>query len=95
VKEVVAEVKEVVAEVKEVVAEVKEVVTETKDTESRTKPVPEVSKLEEVISLDDIVTDKPLVGGSEPEEISIDTEPASVSFSNYDHVFDEAQEPVG
>ena len=38
-------------------------------------------------------------GGSvekeEIEEISIDTEPASVHFSNYDNVFDENTEQVG
>lgn len=76
--------------------DIKNVVAEVKVVEAE-------EKLEEVISLDDIkpakeetpAVVKPLVGGSEPEEITIDTEPASVSFSNYDHVFDERQEPVG
>lgn len=75
------------------VDDIKKVVAEVKVAEAG----------EEIISLDDIMpakeetpaVAKPLVGGSEPEEITIDTEPASVSFSNYDHVFDERQEPVG
>jgi hypothetical protein len=75
------------------VDDIKKVVAEVKVVEAG----------EEIISLDDIMPAKeeapavvkPLVGGSEPEEITIDTEPASVSFSNYDHVFDERQEPVG
>ena len=90
-KEVVAETKEVVAETKEVVAETKEVIAECNDVADIKE-----SKSEEIISLDDTESDKKTGGGeAEPEEISIDTEPASVSFSNYDHVFDERQEPVG
>ena len=99
----VAEIKEVVAEIKEVVAETKEeVVAETKEEViTECKEFPEIADIkesnsEEIISLDDTESDKKTGGGeAEPEEISIDTEPASVSFSNYDHVFDERQEPVG
>jgi hypothetical protein len=106
-KEVVKET--VLEETKEVAVEtpVKEAKVggaETKEVIANVKEMPELnnleeSKPEEIISLDDIETgneqEKPLIGVSEPEEISIDTEPASVSFSNYDHVFDERQEPVG
>ena len=33
-----------------------------------------------------------MIKESEPEEITIDTEPASVHFSNYDNVFDETND---
>jgi hypothetical protein len=85
------------------VVEPKELVPAEDDIKKVVTEVKVVETGEEIISLDDIMPSKeetpavvkPLVGGSEPEEITIDTEPASVSFSNYDHVFDERQEPVG
>lgn len=64
-------------------AEVKSVAVVTNNVEEM--PMPEVKTVNTVQT----------VGGSEPEEIRIDTEPASVNFSNYDQVFDETTDAVG
>ena len=50
------------------------------------EPSPDVKSVS-VTSNESAVVEKP--GLEQPEEISIDTEPASVHFSNYDNVFDE------
>lgn len=105
-KVVVAEVKESIPEAVTLEESIPEAVTLEESIPAPVILEESTPKLDEIITLDDIapaqkqeVKDvaitKPLVGGSEPEEISIDTEPASVTFSNYDHVFDERQEPVG
>ena len=107
IKKVIAEVKESIPEA----VNLEESIPEAVNLEESITKLDEVITLDEIVpvpkeevkeivpvrkeEVKETVITKPVVGGSEPEEISIDTEPASVTFSNYDHVFDERQEPVG
>jgi hypothetical protein len=50
------------------------------------EPLSDIKKVS-VTSTDTTIAQTPVI--EQPEEISIDTEPASVHFSNYDNVFDE------
>lgn len=109
IKKVVAEFKESIPEPLNLTESIPEAVNleeSIPEAVNLEESITNLPKTDEIITLDDIVpahkeevketiVTKPVVGGAEPEEISIDTEPASVTFSNYDHVFDERQEPVG
>jgi hypothetical protein len=85
VKETICEEEKVAEPVSELISDIKSVsVSKTHDDDTVKQVVME--------SKDD------QKGGAvveEPEELSIDTEKASVHFSNYDNVFDEASEQVG
>jgi len=74
---------------------ISEIVTEIKAV-SISKSGEDTDSIKQVV-MESFKEEVPVNGGSldEPEELSIDTERASVHFSNYDNVFDEASEQVG